>query len=167
MVHRHHSAGRSTTWSALLMQRSLHSRTALLCAASRGPVPDITKCHQGKKVSAGFRAVTPGYRPCGPVPDITASHQAKNLLRGIKRRYQSKLRCLVPEDKVSGLLLWIQIDALPATREGGAPRHSSRMNRPLARDNCLRAKKRCIGTSDTMCTVAKQVHLYQVPVYRP
>ena len=25
--------GRSTTWSALLMQRSLHSRTALLCAA--------------------------------------------------------------------------------------------------------------------------------------
>ena len=62
--------GRSTTWSALLMQRSLHSRTALLCAASRGPVPDITASHQGKSRLHMFQSrnsrvqvLTPGDAP--------------------------------------------------------------------------------------------------------
>ena len=94
--------GRSTTWSALLVQRSLHSRTALLCAASRGtgpkglypilrhlfkgkpsprdsaPYPGVQALRssplmsrhfiKGKFFSAGFGAISPGYRPFGPVP---------------------------------------------------------------------------------------------------
>ena len=51
------------TWSALLMQRSLHSRTALLCAASPGTGPQglypISRyIIKEKTTSAGFDVVT-------------------------------------------------------------------------------------------------------------
>ena len=80
--------GRSTTWSALLMPRSRHSRTALLCAAdAQEPVPRYYGISSGENYLRGTRRRAPGDWTEGPVPNFTASHQGENHLCGIRRRF--------------------------------------------------------------------------------
>ena len=82
--------GRSTTWSALLMPRSRHSRTALLCAAdAQEPVPRYYGISSGENYLRGIRRHTPGYRPFGPVPRCHFVSMVKHADQSPARSFQT------------------------------------------------------------------------------